>query len=370
MHIHLIPWKPTLLAAALTITFLAGPTFASDVSRKATAAAVTSAVVKETLAQKSLTALGTLKANQSVNIAARISGQITGLTIGDGLTVQKGETLVQLDDREQQTKVAEARVALADAKRQLTSMQTLFTRKAISKDELDAQKAQVDRLQATLDSQLVTLSYHTLTAPFSGILGFSDISTGALISGNDVITTLDDLSVMKLYFELPENVLRDIRPGSEIVATTDAWPGEQFTGTVSAINPRINPNNLSFTALALIDNNGHKLRPSMMVRTSIRLAPEKKLSIPARSVLFDGNEQYVYVIDDENKTHKRFISTGLSSENSITVLNGLNAGERIVDQGVIKVREGASVRLTQTRFSSKIELQNRTKPSTPEKARS
>lgn len=312
---------------------------------QARAQAVTSATVQSVLEQRSLTALGTLKANQSVNISPRIAGQIVNLGIDDGKTVSKGDVLVKLDSREQQSKVNEVRIEMDDADRKLKTMKTLYTRKAISKDELDAQTALVQRLKANLESQLVNLDYHTIKAPFSGVLGFSDVSQGALVTNNEVITTLDDLSKMRLSFELPENSLRFISSGTQVIAQTDNWPDQKFVGTISAINPRIDATNLTFTSLAIINNKDDKLRPGMPVRITIMQQPQESIVIPARSVLFDGNEQYVYVIDKHNKTSKRFITVGQVTEKSMTVLDGLEVGERIVDQGVIKAKEGASVNI-------------------------
>lgn len=331
-----------LLAILLTC---ATTNLATAAPPQARAQAVTSTTVQSILEQRSLTALGTLKANQSANISPRIAGQIVNLGIDDGKTVSKGDVLVKLDSREQQSKVNEVRIEMNDADRKLKTMKTLYARKAISKDELDAQTALVQRLKANLESQLVNLDYHTIKAPFSGVLGFSDVSQGALVTNNEVITTLDDLSKMRLSFELPENSLRFISPGTQVIAQTDNWPDQKFVGTISAINPRIDATNLTFSSLAIINNKDDKLRPGMPVRITIMQQPQESIVIPARSVLFDGNEQYVYVIDKHNKTNKRFITVGQATEKSMTVLDGLEVGERIVDQGVIKAKDGASVNI-------------------------
>ena len=335
-------WHLNLLAILITCTTTNPATARLS---QTPAQAVTSTTVQSTVQQRSLSALGTLRANQSVNISPRIAGQIVNLGIDDGKTVTKGDVLVKLDSREQQSKVNEVRIEMNDADRKLKTMKTLYARKAISKDEFDAQTAVVQRLKATLESQIVNLDYHTIKAPFSGVLGFSDISQGELVTNNEVITTLDDLSKMKLSFELPENTLRFISPGTQVIAQTNNWPDQKFVGTVSAINPRIDTTNLTFTSLAVINNKDHKLRPGMPVRITIMQPPQESIVIPARSVLFDGNQQYVYVIDDQNKTSKRFITVGQATDTSITVLDGLESGERIIDQGVIKAKDGAKVRI-------------------------
>ncbi len=357
------------LALAVTLLLIHGQAIATQPpsSRSMPAQAVTSTTVQSVTQQRTLTALGTLKANQSVNIAPRIAGQITHLGINDGQEVGKNAVLIKLDARAQQANVKMAQVELADAQRQLASRTALYARKAVSKDELDAQTAQGQRLNASLESQMVTLDYHTIKAPFSGILGFSDISHGAMVNNNEVITTLDDLSTMKLSFELPENVLNQIKPGALVSARSESWPDTVFEGNISAINPRIDVNNLTFTSQASIDNSDQKLRPGMPVRITIMQEPTNSLVVPARSVLFDGHQQYVYVINEQNTANRRMITVGQSTEDTIEVLGGLSVGERIIDEGVIKAREGTRVQIMGDQLAGD---QQRTKANTAKEARS
>ena len=333
-----------LAVTVLSLSMLTASANASG-KRKLSSPAVTAAIVESTLVSQDIPALGTLKANQSVSIVSQVSGRISSLNIEDGLFVNKGDVLVTLDNREQGAKVKEAQVTLADAVRQLNNATNLYKTKAISKDQLQARQAVVDRAKAVLTREETALSYLTLTAPFSGVLGFSDTSTGALLPANQNITTLDDLSVMKLFFDLPENSLSRVAPGTQITAVTDAWPNNVFTGTIDTINPRINPNNLTYTARAVLNNANGQLRPGMMVRISVQQKAQPTLSVPARSVMFDGNKKYVYVIDEKNVVHKNFITTGESLEESISVLDGLNLGDRIVDEGVVKARDGIAVKI-------------------------
>ena len=248
---------------------------------------------------RQLSSLGTLKANQSIEIAAQIGGRVTGIYFDDGSEVEQGQTLLTLDNREQAARVYDAEINLKDADRQLDFMITLHKKRAISQDELAAQEASVERARANLNAQTANLSYYTIDAPFSGVLGFTDVSTGALISSGQTITTLDDLSSMRLYFDLPENAYSQIQPGGVIQATTDAWPGEQFTGTIDSINPRIDPLNLTFSARATLDNDDNRLRPGMLMRMNVLLPATRALVVPARSVLFNGNDQYVFVLNEE-----------------------------------------------------------------------
>ncbi|WP_062260886.1 efflux RND transporter periplasmic adaptor subunit [Endozoicomonas arenosclerae] len=310
---------------------------------------VTSTIVQEETIERPLSAIGSLTANQSVDITPQIDGRIVSLELSEGGKVEQGNTLIKLDDREQSAKVTEAKISLKDKKRQLDYMQTLFKRKAVSQDELEAMQAEVDRLTAQLSAEEAILDHYSIEAPFNGTLGFHEVSLGTLINAATVITTLDDLSSMKLTFELPENTLSKINPGSSITASTEAWPNLQFSGVIETINPRIDPVNLTFKVRATLQNSDRKLRPGMLMRINVAGPASTALVVPARSLLFSGNQRFVYVIDDKGVAHQRSVQTGKTLGDQITVVSGLEIGERIVDEGIIKVSDGRKVSLGEDR---------------------
>ncbi len=304
---------------------------------------VTITQVERQIIPHALRSLGHLRANRSVNIAPEISGRVITTRMQDGITVSKGETLITLDNRVQAARVAEVRVTLADLKRQLANQQVLFKKGALSQDTLSALEAQVEIAEAVLDAEKVTLSYHRIKAPFSGTLGFHDLSKGALINANQTVTTLDDLSTMKLDFELPESSLNEVTTGTSVTATSSVWPGQVFTGRIESMTPRVDPQTLTYKARVLLDNTQGQLRPGLLMQVSVALSEQPELSVPARSVMFDGNRQYVYLLNEQNIVHKQFITISRVFENRITVKQGLKAGDSIIDRGVVKVRDGSQV---------------------------
>ncbi len=300
--------------------------------------------MEATLPQQ-LVALGNLSANQSVNITPQINGRIVGLDLQEGARVAAGKLLVKLDDREQAAITEQARIALAEAKRQLSYMEKLVSKKAISSEEIHTQRATVERLDAALQAELATLDNYTLEAPFAGTLGFHEQSIGSLISASTVLTTLDDLDTMKLTLKLPENSLSQVVRGATVTAISDAWPGQTFTGTIDSINPRIDPQSLTFQVRATLANPDNRLLPGMLMRTTIELPGQKQLVVPARSIMFAGNKRYVYVIDAQSMVTRRPITTGQTIDQYIVVLSGLRTGERVVNEGVVKVSDGRQVQI-------------------------
>lgn len=331
--------NPAILRAILLATLVALTSFAFA------APAVTEFPVVESALTQKLVALGNLSANQSINITPQIEGRIVDLHLPQGARVPAGKLLVRLDDREQAAITAQARIDLGEAKRQLAYMEKLISKKAISVEEIQAQRARVDRLGAALQAEQAQLDQYILQAPFAGTLSFHDQSVGALINAGTVLTTLDDLDTMKLTFKLPESSLSHVARGATITATSDAWPGTTFTGTIDSINPRIDPLSLTFQVRAMLANPDGRLLPGMLMRTEIELPPQKQLVVPARSIMFDSNQRYVYVIDQQNKVARRLVTTGQTNGEYIVVLSGLSAGERVVNEGVVKVSEGRQVQI-------------------------
>lgn len=338
----------TLPAIALIALSLASLNLSANVGKPRSRAVVTIAQAELTRISSPISAMGTLIARQSVTITPQVSGRITELNLQDGKKIRQGELLLRLDDREQAARVAETAIALKNQKRKLADSETLYKRKAVSKDALQAQQAQVDLLKASLQAEQAKLDYYTLKAPFDGVLGFTDVGSGALINSGTAITTLDDISTVKVDIELPEGEFSQVAPGTSLTASTRAWPEQVFSGTVTSINSRINPSNLTFKARAVFDNASGLLRPGMLMTISIEKPAREQLTVPTRSVLYQGNNRYVYVLSKDNVAEKRLIETGQNLGDRITVLKGLAAGEIIVDQGVVKVREGSQVSISST----------------------
>ena len=330
--------KRTLHAITFIFSFLPIISVASQ-----PATMITAYTVQEGTVEQTLNAVGRLTARQSINITSLVDGRVASLALTDGATVEANAPLVILDSREQSARVAETRAALQDSERQLDYMKQLIERGAVSQDELEATTTQVEQQRAALRAQEVILSDYTIRAPFSGTLGLHDISVGASIQTGSVITTLDDLSVLNLTFELPENLLGSMQPGQKITARSNAWPNDYFIGHVDAIDSRINPNSLTFRARVVLPNPDIKLRPGLFMQLQIPVVQRETLVVPVHSILYDGGRNFVFVINDNDTVSRREVVTGRNRHGLMEIIKGLTAGERIVDEGIAKVREGSQI---------------------------
>jgi membrane fusion protein (multidrug efflux system) len=302
-------------------------------------------VRSETVSQK-LEALGNARANESVDISSKTSNVVTAVHFGDGQRVNRGQVLVQLDDAQTRADVAAAEAAVAESERLYNRSRELMATEALSKAQFDQLEATLKANRARLASAQARLGDTVIRAPFSGRVGLRRVSVGTLISPGDVITTLDDTSVIKLDFTVPENFLSTLREGLTVRATAPAFPGRNFAGKVSSIDSRVDMNTRAVTVRALLANEDGALRPGMFLNVSLANDERESLVIPEQALTPEAERQYVFVVVD-GKAQRREVRIGSRRPGSVEVLAGLNAGEQVVVEGTQKVRDGVPVRTTE-----------------------
>ena len=311
-------------------------------------AVVTTAEVTEQPVMADIELMGTLTAKQQVAIAPQVSARVTQVHFVSGQQVKQGELLLSLDDRAAQAQVREAQAALMDAQRIFKNYSALFQRKAVTQTELEGQKAAVAMSEAKLAAARVQASYFTLHAPFSGVMGLSDVAPGALLAANEPVAELFDVSQLKLDVSLPEKYITAVKVGETLTAFSDAFGEHVFRATVAVLAPSVNSDTLNATARLLFDNalaenKDAVLAPGMLMRVSLPLDRRAQLTIPVQSLLYAGQQRYVYVVDADNKVSRRDVTIGRNMGEQVTIVAGLQAGERVISAGAVKVREGSEV---------------------------
>jgi membrane fusion protein (multidrug efflux system) len=309
-------------------------------------AAVTLAVVRSENVSQKLEALGNARANESVDISTKSSNIVTAVTFRDGERVKRGQVLVQLDDAQARADVAAAQAALTESESQYNRSRELLNTQALSKSSFDQLEATLKANRARLGAAQSRLEDTVIRAPFSGRVGLRRVSVGTLISPGDVITTLDDTSVIKLDFAVPENFLSSLREGLSIRATAPAFPGRSFAGSVSSIDSRVDMNTRAVTVRALLANEDGALKPGMFLNVQLANDEREALVIPEEALSPEAERQYVFVVA-EGKATRREVRIGGRRPGTVEVLAGLSAGERVIVEGTQKVRDGASVQATE-----------------------
>jgi membrane fusion protein (multidrug efflux system) len=315
-------------------------------SRNSAPAEVSVAPVRsETVSQK-LEALGNARANESVDISSKISNVVTAVRFGDGQRVNRGQVLVQLDDAQARAEVAAAEAAVAESERLYNRSRELMATEALSKAQFDQLEATLKANRAKLAAANARLQDTVIRAPFSGRVGLRRVSVGALISPGDVITTLDDTSVIKLDFMVPENFLSTLREGLAVRATAPAFSGRSFAGKVASIDSRVDMSTRAVMVRALLANEDGALRPGMFLNVSLANDERDTLVIPEQALTPEAERQYVFVVVD-GKVQRREVRIGARRPGSVEVLAGLDAGDQVVVEGTQKIRDGVPVRATQ-----------------------
>lgn len=301
--------------------------------------------VEKRLFPVTIEALGTAKANESVVLTAQVTDTVTDVLFDDGETVTAGQLLVQLNDKEEIARVAQLQVSLEEAKRQLTRVKNLARTSAASEQLLDEQQALVNSLEAQISVANAQLEDLKITAPFNGRLGIRQVSVGSLLRPADEITTLDDISVIKVDFNIAENHLASMAVGQKVTAKSVAYPGREFSGEITAIDSRIDPVTRSMLARAIINNPYADLRPGMLMQVTIEKQVLDTLVIPEESLVPNGERQFVYVVSENNAVSEREIVLGERRPGWVQVVDGLAIGEQIIVEGTLRVRDGSQVKV-------------------------
>lgn len=292
-----------------------------------------------------LEAIGTLIANESIVVTARVQGIVESINFRDGETVEAGTALIQFDEDEESARLQVELANLDEQRKQFERITGLARANATSEARYDEQQAAVKKAEANVAAARARLSDFTIRAPFTGRLGTRRISTGALVSPGTVITTLDDLSFVKLDFSIPETYLSTLREGLDIEATTAAYPTEVFRGVVISIDTRVNPTTRSIEIRAEIPNTDRRLRPGMLMVVDLIKDRRESLMIAEESLVPFDNQQFVFVVADDNTVERVPVTIGRRRPGSVEVLEGISLGDLVVTEGNTSLSSGNSVNL-------------------------
>ncbi|MDI5893183.1 efflux RND transporter periplasmic adaptor subunit [Halomonas rhizosphaerae] len=294
-----------------------------------------------------LEALGTLHADESVTLSATVTDTIRELNFRDGDTVEAGQLLVRLADDEAQADLRAAQARRDERRNAVNRLAQLQNRNLAPRADVEDARARLRQAEAEIQALEARLADYRIMAPFDGVVGFRDVSVGALVSPGTELVTLDKLDIMKLDFTLPELALGQVAPGLPLTAVSGAFPDTTFAGEVATIGARVDPVSRSVTVRAALENPDHRLRPGMLMRVVVERAPRETLVMPESALIPQGERQFVLVLDeaDQYRVERRRVVIGARREGEVEVLEGLEAGELVVAHGTERVRDGQPTRL-------------------------
>tara|TARA_R110002096_G_scaffold95425_2_gene213942 strand:- start:3818 stop:4915 length:1098 start_codon:yes stop_codon:yes gene_type:complete len=293
-------------------------------------------------------ALGTVRALEAIDLSSNVTERVASIHFEDGDAVEKGKLLVQLENSEEMAILRGAEAQEAEQEREIKRLEGLVQGGAVSEVRLEEHLTRRDIARQAVEEARAQIQDRQIKAPFDGVLGFRRVSAGALVEPGDLIATLDILDPVKLDFTVPETFLSDLKSGLELQAETEAFPGELFSGKVTQIDTRVNPVTRSATVRAEVPNPNNRLRPGMLMTTTLVKRRKQSLSVPERSLVSVLSDHFVFVLNGEETVKRVKITIGRRVPGFVEVLAGLTKGDTIVTDGLIGLVDGRSVEITGT----------------------
>ena len=289
-------------------------------------------------------AIGTGKAYESITVSSKVADIITRIDFNDGDLVKKNAVLVQLNDSEQVARVKLAEVKVQEHRREYDRISTLVKSKVVAGNERDRLQSLIDSTRAELEQAKSSLTDRVITAPFSGRLGLRHVSVGGFVTPGQQISTLDDISQIKVDFSVPERFIQDLQPGKHIEAKAVAFPDRIFKGVVTSIDTRVNPETRAVLVRAVVPNDDFALLPGMLMKIKLIKLSREALLIPESAIIPIQNKHFVYLVGAEQQVIKQPVTIGTRTRGWVEVTSGLDVGQQVIIRGILKVRPGDKVK--------------------------
>jgi membrane fusion protein (multidrug efflux system) len=292
---------------------------------------------------QTITAVGSLRSDESVTLRPEVAGRIASIQFQEGQRVTRGQTLVRLDAAVNQAELQQARANLTLAKSKFDRAVDLAKSKFISGQARDEAENNLKVAEASLALVEARLAKTEIRAPFSGIIGLRSVSIGDYVKEGADLVNLESIDPLKVDFRVPEVYLRQVQAGQPLEISLDAYPNKSFDGRVLAVNPLLDAAGRSVVIRAQVKNQDSSLRPGMFARVKlITKDVGEALVVPEQALVPQGNEQFVFKVVD-NRAVRTKVDVGQRRDGKAEIVNGITAGEIIVTAGHQRLRDGVTV---------------------------
>jgi membrane fusion protein, multidrug efflux system len=295
---------------------------------------------------ESLSLVGTLAANEMVEIKSETDGMVAEINFKEGERVEKGRLLIKLDESKLAASVAEADANFKLSQANFVRSRELVKDKLVSQQEFDQIASQFHASEATLELKKQQLKDTRIYASFTGIMGARQVSPGQVIARNMILTWLVDLDPVKAEFNVPERFLSQVRIGQTIEFSVATYGGQKFPGEVYFISPHVDPSWRTVLVKAYVKNAEQKLRPGMFANLELTLkVRDQAVLVPEAAITISSDKATLYTVDGGQTAQLKPVTTGIRSAGRVEITSGLQGGELVVVEGIQKLRPGAKVKL-------------------------
>ncbi|GEN28857.1 MexH family multidrug efflux RND transporter periplasmic adaptor subunit [Halovibrio variabilis] len=293
-------------------------------------------------------ALGTLSADESVTLSATVTEIVADINFRDGEQVEEGQLLIRLEDGEEQAQLRASQALREERRNASNRASQLQERNLAARADVEDSQSRLRQADADIQAIEAQLANYQIKAPFSGRVGFRNISIGALVTPGMELVTLDKLDVMQLDFSVPEMYLGRLTPGLTLNTTTAAYFDEVFSGEIATLGTRIDPITRSVSVRAELDNADGRLRPGMLMEVTIQQRVRDTIVIPEAAIEPSGDRHFVMLIkqsDETTRLAQQEVEIGERRQGDVEIVEGLAAGDLVVFHGLQLARDGLAVRL-------------------------
>lgn len=315
---------------------------------QASATPVAVAPVRSGPMPRVLSSVGTLAAVQQVQVSPEVGGRIVALNFTAGTAVSANQVLLRLNDAPEQGDLAKLQAQARNARLALERTRKVLLL-ASTQSQLDQAQSNYDQLRGEIARVQAVIGQKTLRAPFAGVLGIRKVDLGQVISAGDSVVTLTDLSRLYVNFSLPEQAAAHLQPGQAVSLNVDAWPQQVFQATISTLEPQIDPAARSIQVQATLDNPRQLLKPGMFANVSVELPSlADVLSVPETAISYSAYGNSLFVLRERTgqlSVEQVFIKLGDRRDDQVVVLDTINANDRVVVSGQIRLGNGMPVRI-------------------------
>lgn len=292
--------------------------------------------------------VGTVRSRDAVVITTKVAGMVTNIRFQEGQRVREGDQLLDLDAAALRAELDQARALFDDARSQLVRARGLQPGQTITAQRLETLEALTRQAEGRVRQAEARLQEMRVLAPFDGRVGLRQVSLGALIQPGTVVTTLDDISRVRVEFAVPEVNIARVREGSRVIARSAAFGDRRFEGRVAVVDTRIDTTTRTLRVISEFDNPGELLKPGLFMTVEVEMERRDGAMVIAEEALDPiGDRNFVYVVRD-NRARRVEVRLGQRLPGEVEILAGLNAGEPVVVRGIQRLRNDAPVRVVET----------------------
>lgn len=295
---------------------------------------------------KRINTVGHLHANAMVVVKSEISGRIAELLFTEGGSVKRGDLIIRFEDAEHKAAVQIAEGELEHAKSSFERISKLHEQKAASSKQLDEENARLKMAEGKLLQAKANLEKANIKAPFDGNIGIINISPGAFVQAATELVTIVDNKSVKVTFKVPEKNIHDVGAGQVVEVKVSAFKEQVFTGTIEAVDAKVEQESHSIQVKGIIPNPDNLLRDGLFANVSLIVGEKgNSMTVDESSVDRIGEIEYVWVVE-RGRAEKRRVLTGARENGQVEIVAGLQPGQIVVTSGQIKLSDGAKVKIS------------------------